>query len=229
MGPDSHAQQAIFMKDKSTDELAKTLWDYNNLHQTIKKADVIITLGSHDTRVAERGSELFLQKFAPIIVFSGGFGRLTANNWTKSEAEIFTDIAIKMGVPNKDILIENKSTNTGENLRFSMNILKEKGISPRSVILVHKPYMERRQYATWKKLFPKTKAYITSPQISYENYSSETGITKKNTINIVVGDTQRIKLYPQKGFMIYQNIPDEIWNSYKELVNRGFTEQLVKE
>jgi uncharacterized SAM-binding protein YcdF (DUF218 family) len=142
------------MENKSTDELAKILWNYNNLKQPIKKADVIIALGSHDILVAKRGAELYLQKYAPLILFSGGFGRLTAANWTEPEAEVFAKIALKMGVPRKDILIENKSTNTGENLRFSMNLLKEKGLTPKSVILVHKPYMVRRQYATWMKLFP---------------------------------------------------------------------------
>lgn len=217
------------MEDKSTDELVKILWDYNNLHQTPKSADVILTLGSHDTRVADRGAELYLEKYAPLIVFSGGFGRLTADEWTEPEADIFANIAMKMGVPGENILIENKSTNTEENLRFSMNLLKNKGISPRKVILVHKPYMERRQYATWKKLFPDVEAYITSPQISFENYSSETGISKEDTINIVVGDTQRIKLYPFKGFMISQEIPEEVWSAYEELVKRGYTKQLVKE
>ncbi|KKP30750.1 MAG: hypothetical protein UR20_C0053G0006 [Candidatus Woesebacteria bacterium GW2011_GWE2_31_6] len=198
------------MKDKTTDELAKILWDYNNLHQVVKKADVIIALGSHDTRVAERGAELYLQKFAPKILFSGGFGRLTDGNWTKSEAEIFSDIAFKMGVPKKDVVIENKSTNTEENLRFSMDLLKRKNIFPSSVILVHKPYMERRQFATWEKLFPKIKAYITSPYISYEDYSSE-------------------KLYPKRGFMIFQEIPEIVSEAFDELVNRGFIEQLVKD
>lgn len=217
------------MEDKSTDELAKILWNFNKLHQDIGNADVIISLGSHDTRVAERGAELYLQKYAPLIVFSGGFGRLTADTWTEPEAEIFAAIAMKMGVPEEDILIENKSTNTEENLRFSMDLLKEKGVLPKSVILVHKPYMERRQYATWKKLFPDIEAYITSPQISFEDYVSEAGIPKDDLIHILVGDTQRIKLYPERGFMIPQEIPTDVWNAYEELVKRGYTEQLVKE
>lgn len=88
--------------------------------------------------------------------------------------------------------------------------------------------MERRQYATWKQLFPDIESYITSPQISYENYSSETGIAKEDTINIIVGDTQRIKLYPERGFMIAQEIPSEVWNAFEELVRRGYTKQLVR-
>lgn len=196
------------------------------MHQDVEVADVIIVLGSHDTRVAERGAQLFLDGLAPRILFSGGLGRLTANNWTDPEAEIFSKIAINMGVPESAILIENKSTNTGENISFSMNLLEEHGIMPKSVILVHKPYMERRQFATWMKLFPDIKASITSPQISYENYPNDL-ISKDDMINIIVGDTQRVKLYSEKGFMIDQQIPNNVWDAYQELVRRGYNKQLI--
>lgn len=196
------------------------------MHQDVEVADVIIVLGSHDTRVAERGAQLFLDGMAPKILFSGGLGRLTANNWTDPEAEIFSKIAINMGVPKSAILIENKSTNTGENISFSMILLEEHGIMPKSVILVHKPYMERRQFATWMKLFPDIKACITSPQISYENYPNDL-ISKDDMINIIVGDTQRVKLYSEKGFMIDQQIPTNVWDAYQELVRRGYNKQLI--
>src|SRR5258706_4413608 len=111
------------MNDKSTDELAKILWDFNKLNNEIEKSDCIIVLGSNDTRVAERGSQLFLEDYAPLIVFSGGFGRLSNKNWTKSEAETFADVALKMGIPSDKILIENKSTNTGENIKYSLKLL----------------------------------------------------------------------------------------------------------
>jgi hypothetical protein len=112
------------MNDRSTDELAKILWNYNKLSGKItKNSDCIIVLGSHDTRVAERASQLFLDGYAPLILFSGGFGRLTDKNWTKSEAETFADVALKMGVPRDKIIIENKSTNTGENIEYSIKLL----------------------------------------------------------------------------------------------------------
>jgi uncharacterized SAM-binding protein YcdF (DUF218 family) len=217
------------MKNTATDQLVKILWDYNKLNQKLEKADVIIGLGSHDTRVAQRSAELFLSNYALLLLFSGGFGRLSDKNWTKPEAEVFAKIAMKLGVPKEKIIIENKSTNTGENLSFSMKVLKEKGIVINNVIFVHKEYMERRQYATWQKLFPDIKAVITSPQMSYEDYRNRSRVTKEEMINIVVGETQRIKLYPQKGFMIPQEIPDAVWQAFEELAKRGYTSQLVEE
>jgi uncharacterized SAM-binding protein YcdF (DUF218 family) len=217
------------MEEKSIDELAKILWNYNQLQQVVKKAGVIITLGSQDILVAKKGSELFLNKYAPVILFSGGYGRLSDTSLRKPEAELFADIAMKMGISPKDILIESKSTNSEENLHFSMKTLNERRIVIDSVILVHKPYMERRQFATWKKLFPDIEVVITSPQFPYDEYIKQSGITKEETINIIVGETQRIKLYPNKGFMIYQEIPDDVWEAYEQLVERGFVTQLINE
>ena len=62
---------------RTTDELAKILWDYNSLNHTMRVSDYILTLSSHDIRVAHRAADLFLQDFAPWIVFSGNLGRLT--------------------------------------------------------------------------------------------------------------------------------------------------------
>lgn len=216
------------MKSKSSDELAKVLWNYNKLGHKLNKADCIIALGSHDTRVAEHAAELFLRGLAPLLVCSGGFGRLTAKDWTKPEAEIFADIAIKKGVPKEKILVENKSTNTGENIDFSFELLKTKGLTPQKVILVHKPYMERRAYAAFKKRYPRIDVLMASPEISFEDYPGEI-LSKEEMINIMVGDTQRIKLYPAKGFTISQEMPEEVWAAYKELVERGFNTQLVNE
>ena len=47
-------------------------------------------------------------------------------------------------------------------------------------------------------------------------------------INIMVGDLQRIKVYAERDFQIYQDIPGEVWDAYEQLVGAGYTEQLVK-
>jgi uncharacterized SAM-binding protein YcdF (DUF218 family) len=185
-----------------------------------------LVLGSHDIRVAERGAELYLQGWAPLIIFSGGLGNLTRNMWQQKEADIFADIAMKMGVSSKDILIENASTNTGENILFTQQLLKQNNLDPRSFIVVQKPYMERRSYATFKKHWPDKKLIVTSPQISFEEYPTKE-IPLEKVINIMAGDLQRIKIYPEKGFQIFQEIPADVWQAYKELVAMGFNKHLI--
>ena len=215
------------MVDKQTFELANKLWDYHHVNQSLKKSDCILVLGSHDLRVAERGAELYLQGLAPIIIFSGGLGNFTKEIWAESEADKFATIAMNMGVPRDAILIENKSTNTGENILFTQKLLKENGLDPQSFIVVQKPYMERRSYATFKKHWPEKKLAVTSPQISFEKYYNDE-IPLEKVINIMVGDLQRIKIYPEKGFQIFQEIPKDVWSAYGQLVSRGYDKHLVK-
>ena len=206
--------------------LAKILWDYHHMHHQPVKSDCILVLGSHDLRVAERGAELYLQGWAPLLVFSGGLGNLTQHIWTESEADQFARIAIKLGVPREAILIENRSTNTGENILFTRQLLEQHNIHPSSFILVQKPYMERRSYATFKKHWPDKKLVVTSPQISFEDYPTEE-IPLERVINIMVGDLQRIKIYPDKGFQVAQEIPPEVWAAGLQLIEYGFNSHLV--
>ena len=87
--------------------------------------------------------------------------------------------------------------------------------------------MERRTYATFKKVWPEKEFIVTSPRFSFDDYPNE-DITKEKVINIMVGDLQRIKLYPAKGFQIYQEIPEDVWSAYEKLVDMGYTSHLVK-
>ena len=208
--------------------LAKKLWDYHHMNHSLEKSDCILVLGSHDTRVAERGAELWLQGWAPLLIFSGGLGRLTNEIWSETEAGLFASIAMKKGVPQNAILIEDRSTNTGENIIFTQTLLKKKNLNPQSFIVVQKPYMERRSYATFKKHWPQKTLCVTSAQISLKEYPTEE-IPLTKVINIMVGDLQRIKVYGEKGFQLHQEIPADVWDAYEQLVAVGYDKQLVAE
>ena len=135
-------------------KLVEKVWGYHQLGHPLSKADAILVLCSHDVGVAERGAELFLDGWAPLLIFSGGLGSITSHLWTDPEADQFAAIAERMGVPRKSILTENRSTNTGENVLFTKHLLAERGLDPQSFILVQKPYMERRSFATFRKQWP---------------------------------------------------------------------------
>jgi uncharacterized SAM-binding protein YcdF (DUF218 family) len=208
-------------------EDAKILWDYHHLNHIPQKSDCILVLGSQDLRVADRGADLYLQGCAPILIFSGGLGSLTKDMWKDPEADRFARIALDKGVPAEAIFIENQSANTGENILFTQRLLQDKGLNPQTFLLVQKPYMERRSYATFKKHWPDKELIVTSPQISFEDYPTREMPLEK-VINIMVGDLQRIRVYPDKGFQTPQVIPDDVWAAYERLVARGFTHHLAK-
>lgn len=209
---------------------ALKLWDYHRLNQPPGGADAILVLCSYDTSVAERGAELYLEGRAPLLIFSGGLGAITRNLWSEPEADQFAAVARRMGVPDESILIENRSTNTGENVLFTRRLLAERGLDPQSFILVQKPYMERRAYATFKRYWPEKPAVVTSPQFSFDEYMqghSNRALSEDEVVCIMVGDLQRIRLYPEKGFQIPQEIPEEVWAAYEELVRAGYDKHLI--
>ncbi len=87
--------------------------------------------------------------------------------------------------------------------------------------------MERRSYATFKKRWPDKKLIVTSPLIPFEEYPDDV-ISLEEVINIIVGDLQRIKIYPEKGFQIFQEIPNDVWQAYERLVELGYDKHLVR-
>lgn len=216
--------------DQETFALAETIWNYHLMKHQVAKADAILVLCSHDERVAERGAQLFLEGWAPLIIFSGGQGAITKTLWDEPEAERFARIAIGMNVPRESILTETNSTNTGENVQFTRKLLEEKGIDPQKFIVVQKPYMERRSFAVFRRYWPEKEVVVTSPQVSFRDYLAEyshRSLSAADVIGIMVGDLQRIKLYPTLGYQIAQDIPDEVWSAFERLVRAGFDKYLI--
>lgn len=211
------------------DELAKKLIEYMRLDMPIKKAEVIIGMGALDGRIAERSAQLFLDGYGDYIIFTGGFGKVTKNTHAETEAERFQKIAAEMGVPKNKILLEKEATNSGENIIFVQKLLKVKDLYPKSLLLVTKPYMERRIWAAFKKQWndKNVEIVVTSPQITYEEHFNK-NVPKDLFINVMVGDLQRIREYPKLGFQVEQDIPEEVWQSYEGLVKLGYTQYLMK-
>lgn len=218
--------------DERLRELAERVWRYHHMDHELQKSDIILVLCSHDTTVAERGAQLFLDGWAPLLAFTGGLGAITKRLWSDPEADRFASIAIQMGVPEDRILVENRSTNTGENVAFTRDLLRSRGLDPASFILVQKPYMERRTFATFSQVWPGKSMRVTSPQISMDDYLSRyshESLSADDVISIMVGDLQRIREYPKRGFQIPQEIPDDVWQAYGELVKAGFDRHLLRE
>jgi hypothetical protein len=110
---------------------------------------------------------------------------------------------------------------------FTRRLLAERGLDPASFILVQKPYMERRSYATFMKRWPEKRAIVTSPQAGNTEYLagySNDALTADDVVGIMVGDLQRIRDYPARGFQIPQEIPADVWAAYEELVALGYTD-----
>jgi uncharacterized SAM-binding protein YcdF (DUF218 family) len=212
--------------DSRLTELAQLIWDYHHLHHRLEKVDLILALGSNDTRVALHAADLWLAGFAPKLMMSGGSGKLTEKLFDRPEALLFADLAGERGVPEEALITEPASTNTGENIVFSRRRLEELGLQPQSVILVQKPYMERRAYATFRKFWPEIDPIVSSPPISFADYPTPQ-LPRDLVINLMIGDLQRIRHYPARGFQIEQEIPESVWQAAAELIARGYDRHLI--
>lgn len=217
---------------------AACLWEFAQSHGASHvpgaRYDLILVCCSNDTRVAERAAELFGDGAAPLVLFSGGVGALTAGLFgARSEAEAFADVAAAAGVPRAAMLLEGASTNTGENAKMSAAVLAAAGVPPpERVLLVQKPYMEMRTLATFMRQWPGAPLpafAVTSPRIALANYAaSRAGLALGDILSVVVGDAQRVATYPAKGFQAYFKVPPGVWAAIKTLLRAGFTSHAVR-
>lgn len=217
--------------DKRAYEALTVIWKWMRLGMEVEKADCIIGFGCINDDIAMRCAQLYKDGYAPRVLFSGGLGRNTKSRWSTSEAQRYRDIAVKMGVPEDVILIESRSTNTGENILFSREILEVEGLADKRLLCVHKPFMERRVWAAMKNYWPEADFTMTSPQLSMEEYIERTmaqGMTEKAVIDVIVGDVQRMEIYADKGFQIPQPLPEDVRAAFDKMVELGYTGELIK-
>lgn len=212
-------------------EPLQVIWDYLGMHQQPVKADCIVGFGNFNTDIARRAAELYLQGYAPKVLFTGGLGRNTEGLLPESEAVRFARVAMECGVPKEDILLEDKSTNTRENIEFTREKLRALGLPHERILGVHQPFMERRITAAMGVYWPELHFTVTSPQVTIPEYlrrAKEQGISENASISVIVGDFQRMDLYAKKGYQLPQHIPEEAWQAFRELVAMGFDTQLAK-
>ena len=207
------------------------IWDYLCLHQEPEKADCIVGFGNFNTDIARRAAELYLQGYAPKVLFTGGLGRNTEGLLPEPEAVRFARVAMECGVPEEDIILEDKSRNTAENILFTREMLQELGLMHPRLLGVHQPCMERRITAAMGVYWPDLAFQVTSPQVTIPEYlhrAKQQGISENASISVIVGDFQRMELYAQKGWQLPQTIPEEAWQAFRELVEMGYDKQLAK-
>jgi uncharacterized SAM-binding protein YcdF (DUF218 family) len=204
----------------------EVLWGYHDMHHEARRCDVGIGLGSHDLGVAICAVDLFHRGMFPHLVFSGANAPTTIERFPQGEAVAYREYAVAHGVPAEAILVDPEATNTEQNVRFSRALLEKQGIEVRSVLLMSRPYQQRRAYATCKKVWPGVDVVCQSRPLALDDYVDSIGDPKK-VVDMLVGDTQRIEVYAERGFAIAQHVPDEVRSAFDRLVAAGYTSRLV--
>jgi uncharacterized SAM-binding protein YcdF (DUF218 family) len=187
---------------------------------------VAIGLGSHDLGVADTAVDLYKRGMAPLLLFTGATSPTTRERMPRGEAVHYRERAVELGVPSSDVLVEPRARNTGENIRFSRELLEEAGVEVSSVLLISKPYEERRAYATARKLWPGVEVVSASSPMTLDEYVDSIGDARL-VIDMLVGALQRLMIYPEQGFMIGQPLPADVLEAYERLCRAGFTSRLL--
>ncbi|TCN28821.1 DUF218 domain-containing protein [Kribbella orskensis] len=205
---------------------AQLIWDYHQMNHVLRPADVGIGVGSHDLGVATFAARLFHQGLFPTLVFTGANSPTTVARFPRGEAVHYRDHAIELGVPASAIVVEPLATNTGQNVAFTRDLLAARGERVGSVLVMSKPYMERRAFATCQKLWPDVQIVCASEPIELANYINGIGDAGL-VLDMLVGDLQRVIEYPALGFAIEQEVPDDVYAGFARLIDAGYTSRLM--
>ena len=205
---------------------AERIWDYHQMGHELRPVDAAIGLGSHDLGVATFAAELYQAGLFPLLVFSGGNSPTTAARFPRGEAVHYREHAMALGVPDNAVLVEPKAANTGQNVSLSRALLAERGHAPSSILLISKPYMERRAYATCRKVWPEVEVVCASEPLKFDDYVRSIG-DGKLVVDMLVGDLQRVVEYPKQGFAVEQDVPADVLGAYDRLVEAGFDSRLL--
>jgi uncharacterized SAM-binding protein YcdF (DUF218 family) len=205
---------------------ASLIWNYHQMGHQPRPCSAAIGLGSHDLGVATTAAELHRAGLFPVMVFSGGNSPTTRARFPRGEAVHYREHALSLGVPDEAILVEPKAANTGQNITFSRALLAEASVEVEAVLLISKPYMERRSYATCRKMWPEIDVVCASEALELDDYIKSIG-DEKLVVDMLVGDLQRVIEYPKLGFAIEQDVPGDVYDAYERLLRSGFDSRLI--
>jgi uncharacterized SAM-binding protein YcdF (DUF218 family) len=160
----------------------------------LEKADVILVLAgdTNGERVAQ-GVELYKQGYAKHLLMSGGSltWNLTYAGWMKKQA-------VELGVPGPAVLLQDRSTSTIDDAKFSLPIVKEHGF--RSVIVVTSPYHTRRAAAVFKKIFGRQGIKVLIYPVQHSNFEPHDWWRRHEDTAFVVWEYVARVMYLLKGY-----------------------------
>ncbi len=137
---------------------------YLSPSDALTKADAIVVVSGSGERV-KHGVELYKEEEAPKLIFSGAAKDGPSNALTMKK------YAIKQGVPEEDILLEEEATDTLENAKFTREIIKDEGF--KKIILVTSPYHQRRAYEIFKEVLKNDDVEISNSPTTQSRWKAD--------------------------------------------------------
>ncbi len=144
-------------------EEAERITQFLDLDAEPNHANLAFVFGARFLEPAYIAADLFGHGVVNYVILTGGNNRATGAN----EANTHLKVLVREGIPRNQIIIENESTNTLENLIFALPKIAAciHLESVKAVVAVAKWYHCRRAIMTLKRYLPKGIRYFTK---SYE-------------------------------------------------------------
>jgi hypothetical protein len=193
----------------------ETLIAYLAVCDEPRHADMIVGLGSDSADVAHQAADLHLLGLAPLILFSGGRGRLTGA-LPGTEAEFLKERAIERGAAPENILLEETSTNTLENIRFSAALLRREGLEPHRVILITQPVLQRRAWATALRQWREAE-FLNCPPPAKAGLDGADPDRIASMRALALGEIERLRRYSATGDIEPQRLPADVERAYRTI------------
>lgn len=216
-----------------------------NTYDNEKHYDAIIVFGSALPWIVVEGYKLYLENQSDYFLIAGGKGHTTElmiqtlsdviniNSENVSEACILKQLIDSKFQEQKKILLEEKSTNCGENIKYSFARFAQENIKVKDVLLIHDPLMQCRIDAVARKEFPNINFYNFAPFIpcvymvqgSIEVEKVINGIWPRDRyISLLLGEMKRV-IDDQDGygpngknFIAHVDVPNEVIEAYQRVV-----------
>ncbi|KNC95545.1 YdcF family protein [Trabulsiella odontotermitis] len=166
----------------------------------------------------------------------------------RAEATILADIAHQFwNIPRERMVVEDKSTNCGQNAQFTRTIMEEHDIHCQEGIVVQDPTMQRRTMATFARVWqdvPDAPTWKSYPGLTPVLRNSEQGacFSGENTglwpveryLSLIVGELPRLRDDEQgygprgKGFISHMDIPAEVEEAWAWLRSDALLVEALK-
>lgn len=219
--------------------------------QSVKKNsfDLIILAGNSLPSLAKHSAYLMDQKVAPKLLITGGYGHgtkrlidnikqesiLRKREYQNSDSEAFLlkkifDKHRKFVIG--EVLLEEKSRNTGENAEFTFRKIIESEVKAEKILLLQDPILLRRTKLTFKQQF-NNEQYRFFSYLPFELHLSELNEEisfidsklnnlweKEYFISLILGEIRRLHdskdgYGPKgKGFIPHVELPERILEEY---------------
>lgn len=194
--------------------LIEPVWSYLAVSEPPAKSDAIFLFGGIDLNVPRHAALLFFDRYAEVVLVSGNAGRLTDEVFEGPEARMFTTFMERLGVPRNKIVLEDRATNTAENVSFGIKALKRRIGLPQSVIAVAKPFLMRRCVATFRLQFPDVRVIPNPPPGPPLLFVDR---PRHRFAHRLVSELRRLRDYHSRGFITEQSIPPSVDAAAREI------------